>query len=182
MGPTSLRGDLAELAQNGGDARGGAAQPESDFGGARRILRPLQAAAARVRSYTGAGILDLVFRSNAPSRRNGGRRDVRRCRHAKQAAAYAELTTRVFQSGEGCRTGHISKFGSPYLRWILVESAMKFVTKDDKVAAFYQLIRKRSSNKIARVSAARKMPEICYKRLLRWHRAHDTRPATATAA
>ena len=62
--------------------------------------------------------------------------DVRRFRCAKQAAAYAGLTARVFQSGETCRTGHISKLGSPYLRWVLVESAMKFVAKDNKVAAF----------------------------------------------
>jgi transposase len=108
--------------------------------------------------------------------------DVRRFRHAKQAAAYSGLTTRVFQSGDTCRTGRISKLGSPYLRWVLVESAMKFVAKDNKVAAFYQRIRKRSGTKIARVAAARKLAEICYKRLMRWHAAHDAEAGHSQAA
>lgn len=98
--------------------------------------------------------------------------DVERFRSAKQAAAYSGLTTRVFQSGDTQRTGHISKQGSPWLRWVLVEAAMKLVSKDVKLANFYQRIRKRSSGKIARVAAARKLAEICWKRLRRWQREH----------
>jgi transposase len=102
--------------------------------------------------------------------------DVTRFRCAKQAAAYAGLTARVFQSGDKTRTGHISKQGSPWLRWVLVEAAMKLVggeRADKGLANFYQRIRKRSGVKIARVAAARKLAEICYKRLLRWHRQHQ---------
>jgi transposase len=96
--------------------------------------------------------------------------DVERFRRAKQVAAYAGLTARVHQSGDHCYRGHISKQGSPWLRWILVEAAMKLVLKDVALANFYQRIRKRSSAKIARVAAARKLAEICWKRLLRWRR------------
>lgn len=95
--------------------------------------------------------------------------DVTRFRRAKQVAAYAGLTSRVHQSGEHCYRGHISKYGSPWLRWILVEAAMKLVHKDVALANFYHRIRKRSSAKIARVATARKLAEICWKRLLRWH-------------
>lgn len=105
--------------------------------------------------------------------------EVERFRTAKQAAAYTGLTTRVYQSGDTRRTGHISKQGSPWLRWALVEAAMKLVTKDAKLASFYHRIRKRSSSKIARVAAARKLAEICFKRLRRWHRLHDHPTAVA---
>jgi transposase len=106
--------------------------------------------------------------------------DVTRFRCAKQAAAYTGLTTRVFQSGDKTRTGHISKQGSPWMRWVLVEAAMKLVGADKGLANFYQRIRKRSGVKIARVAAPRKLAEICYKRLLRWHRQHDGAAKDAT--
>jgi transposase len=106
--------------------------------------------------------------------------DVTRFRRAKQAAAYTGLTTRVFQSGDRCRHGHISRQGSGWLRWILLEAAMKFVRKDVPLANFYDRIRKRSSFKIARVAAARKLAEICWKRLLRWRRAHPEGVASTT--
>ncbi len=99
--------------------------------------------------------------------------DVERFRRAKQVAAYAGLTTRVFQSGDSCYRGHISKQGSPWLRWILVEGAMKVVHQDVALANFYQRIRKRASAKIARVATARKLAEICWKRLLQWQRSHQ---------
>jgi transposase len=106
--------------------------------------------------------------------------DVTRFRCAEQAAAYAGLTARVFQSGDKSRTGHISEQGSPWLRWVLVEAAMKLVAADHGLGNFYRRIAKRSGAKIARVAAARKLAEICYKRLLRWHRGQRA-AATASA-
>ena len=46
------------------------------------------------------------------------------------------------------------------------------IRQDAKLAAFYQRVRKRSSAKIARVAVARKLAEICWKRLRRWLRLH----------
>lgn len=99
--------------------------------------------------------------------------DVRRFRTAKQAGAYTGLTPKVDQSGGHCYIGHISKQGSPWLRWILLEAAMKIVHQDVGLANFYTRIRKRASAKIARVATARKLAEICWKRLRRWHREHS---------
>ena len=99
--------------------------------------------------------------------------EVDRFRHAKQAGAYTGLTPRVSQSGEHNHHGHVSRQGSAWLRWILIEAAMKLVREDVALANFYTRIRKRSSAKIARVAAARKLAEICWKRLRRWHRQHD---------
>ena len=86
--------------------------------------------------------------------------------------AYAGLTARVNQSGSHCYTGHITHQGSPWLRWILVQAAMKLVRRDRKLGNFYQRVRKRSGTKIARVAAARKLAGICWTRLMRWHRRH----------
>ena len=53
-----------------------------------------------------------------------------------------------------------------------MEAAMKIVRKDVGLANFHQRIRKRSSAKMARVATARMLPEICWKRLRRWHGEH----------
>jgi transposase len=98
--------------------------------------------------------------------------EVERFRRAKQVGAYAGLTSRVHQSGNHCFRGPISRQGSPWLRWILVEAAMKAIHKDVALKNFYTRVRKRSSAKIARVAVARKLAEICWKRLRRWQREH----------
>lgn len=98
--------------------------------------------------------------------------EVERFRTAKQVGAYAGLTSRVHQSGNHCYRGPITRQGSPWLRWILVQAAMKAVRDDEALKNFYTRVRKRSSAKIARVATARKLAEICWKRLRRWHAEH----------
>ena len=95
--------------------------------------------------------------------------EVERFRTAKQVGAYAGLTSRVHQSGGHCYRGSITRQGSPWLRWILVEAAMKAIRDDAALKNFYTRVRKRSSAKIARVATARKLAEICWKRLRWWH-------------
>ena len=95
-----------------------------------------------------------------------------RFRTAKQVGAYAGLTSRVHQSGGHCYRGSISRQGSTWLRWILVEAAIKAIREDAALKNFYARVRKRSSAKIARVAVARKLAEICWKRLRRWQREH----------
>jgi len=98
--------------------------------------------------------------------------EIDRFRNAKQVGAYAGLTSSVHQSGGHCYQGSITRQGSPWLRWILVQAAMKTVRKDEGLKNFYARVRKRSSAKIARVAAARKLAEICWKKLRRWHSEH----------
>lgn len=95
--------------------------------------------------------------------------EVERFSLAKQVGAYAGLTVRIHQSGGHCYHGSITQQGSPWLRWILVEAAMKVVRRDVALKNFYTRVRKRSSAKIARVAVARKLAEICWKRLRHWH-------------
>jgi transposase len=95
-----------------------------------------------------------------------------RFRLARQVGAYAGLTPRVHQSGGHCYRGSITRQGSAWLRWILVQAAMKTIRKDAALKNFYTRVRKRSSAKIARVAAARKLAEICWRRLRRWQFEH----------
>jgi transposase len=105
--------------------------------------------------------------------------EVDRFHTAKQVGAYAGLTARVNQSGGHCYRGSITRQGSPWLRCVLVEAAMHAVREDAALKNFYTRVRKRSSAKIARVAAARKLAEICWKRLCRWQR--ENVPSAAPA-
>lgn len=87
----------------------------------------------------------------------------------RKVGAYAGLTARVNQSGGHCYHGHITRQGSGWLRWALVQVAMKVTPGDPKLQAMYTRIRKRSSAHIARVAVARKLASICWLRLIRWH-------------
>ena len=103
--------------------------------------------------------------------------EVDRFRTAKQVGAYSGLTSRVHQSGSHCHRGSISRQGSPWLRWILVQAAMKVIREDAALKNFYTRVRKRASAKIARVATARKLAEICWKRLRRWQSEHTEKAA-----
>jgi transposase len=98
--------------------------------------------------------------------------EVERFREAGQVGAYAGLTSRVRQSGDHCYYGKITRQGSPWLRCVLVEAAIHVVRRDDGLKNFYQRVRKRAGANKARVATARKLAEICWKRLRRWHREH----------
>jgi len=54
---------------------------------------------------------------------------------------------------------------------------MKTIREDAALKSFYTRVRKRSSAKIARVAAAQKLAEICWKRLRRWQRGHAEKAA-----
>jgi transposase len=117
--------------------------------------------------------------------------EVERFQTAKQVGACAGLTARVHQSGGHCYHGSITRQGSPWLRWILLQAPLKVVREDRALRNFYTRVRKRSSVKIARVAVARKLAEICWKRLRHWHGEHAvaerqgntmvSRPATVAA-
>ena len=98
--------------------------------------------------------------------------EVQRFASDRQVGSYAGLTARVHQSGGHDYHGHITRQGSTWLRWVLVQAAMKVIRADDKLRNFYTRVRKRSSKHIARVAVARKLAGICWVRLRRWHREH----------
>ena len=98
--------------------------------------------------------------------------EVERFGNTRQVGAYAGLTARVHQSGRSNYHGRITRQGSPWLRWILVQAAMKVIRKDVKLKNFYTRVRKRAGRNVARVAVARKLAGICWVRLRSWHREH----------
>ena len=88
-----------------------------------------------------------------------------------QVSASTGLTPRVRQSGQSEIHGPIAKEGSRWFRWILVEAAMKVIKGDRKLNNFYLRVKRRAGFARARVAVARKLSEICWKRLRDWHRA-----------
>jgi len=93
-----------------------------------------------------------------------------RFQNGRQVGAYAGLTASVNQSGNHCHYGHITKQGSTWLRWALGQVAMKVLPGDPDLKRFYTRIRKRSGWQGARTAVARKLADICWQRLMAYHK------------
>ena len=78
--------------------------------------------------------------------------------------SYAGLVPRVHQSGNELFHGRITKEGSKYLRWILVEAARVHVQwcPESKITKHYEKIKRKRGDKIAIVAAARKLLQAIY--------------------
>jgi transposase len=88
--------------------------------------------------------------------------DVRRFRSAKQLCNYAGLVPSTYASGNTRFHGHITKQGSRWLRWILVEAAIHAVKKPGVLRRFYFRIEKKKGGQIAKVATARTLLEWIY--------------------
>jgi transposase len=88
--------------------------------------------------------------------------DVHRFRRPEQLCSWAGLTPTERSSAEHIRRGHISKQGSRWLRWIMVEPATNHATQDADLHAFEIGIARRRGAKIARVALARRLLTLCY--------------------
>jgi len=87
--------------------------------------------------------------------------DVTRFPSADRLASWAGLTPSEHSSAEHTRRGHISKQGSRWLRWVLVEAAAR-PQRDPDLRAFIDRIAARRGTKIARVALARRLLTLCY--------------------
>lgn len=87
--------------------------------------------------------------------------DVTRFASPRKLCAWAGLTPNVRNSADKVRHGHISKQGSPWLRWALVEAAHKAKTRPPFERAFSSISARRGKN-IATVAIARKLLTRCY--------------------
>jgi transposase len=80
---------------------------------------------------------------------------------ADQLASWAGLTPTERSSDEHTRRGHISKQGSRWLRWVMVEAASRPV-HDPTLRRFAEGIARRRGKKIARVALARRLLTLCF--------------------
>ena len=87
--------------------------------------------------------------------------EIARFSNARKLASWAGLTPTVRGSDQTVHHGHISKQGSPYVRWVLGQAA-HIAKRHPEFAATYQAITKRRGPKIATVAVARKLLTRAY--------------------
>jgi transposase len=89
--------------------------------------------------------------------------DVSRFGSADRLTAWAGLTPTERSSADHVRRGHISKQGSRWLRWAMVEAATRIGTsRSAKLHRFADPIAERRGDKIARVALARRLLTIAF--------------------
>jgi transposase len=89
--------------------------------------------------------------------------DVRRFSTPWKLVSYAGLAPSIRESSEGkTKTGKITKQGSPWLRWILVQCALTAIRYDAHLRTFYDIIRNRKGHATAMVATAKELLIIWY--------------------
>jgi transposase len=88
--------------------------------------------------------------------------DVTRFPTARHLCSWAGLAPTVRSSDGKARLGHISRQGSPALRWALVEAAQKITTGSGPLREKFERIAKRRGRKIAKVAIAREILTLSY--------------------
>jgi transposase len=83
--------------------------------------------------------------------------DIARFRSGPALASYAGLVPRVERSADRGFTGRITRAGSPWLRWALVEAAQHAFNRQDGPARWAQRIARRKGIQKARVALARRL-------------------------
>jgi len=93
--------------------------------------------------------------------------DVTRFRRGAELASYAGLVPRVDASGDRYWSGRITREGSPWLRWALVEAAMHAMRRADSLGRWARQLAIRKGAFKARVAVARR---LCDEILTVWPR------------
>jgi len=86
--------------------------------------------------------------------------DIGRFSNSKQLCSYAGLVPRVHQSGMTEYYGRITKEGSRWMRWILVQAVHQTVRRPNVIQRFYKKLAHKKGTKVALVASARKL--LCY--------------------
>ena len=87
--------------------------------------------------------------------------DVSRFQSPDHLCSWAGLTPKEHSSADHVRRGHISKQGSRWLRWVMVEAAIHAL-RDPQLREFFNRIACRRGSKIARVAVARRLLTLTY--------------------
>jgi len=112
-------------------------------------------AAVRLMTHPGVGpvtALAMVLTLGPAQRFAGG----------KQVASYFGLIPSEHSSGGGQRLGHISKQGSSFLRFLLVEAGQSAARYDPELGRFYRRLAMRKHHGLAKVAVARKLAVRLY--------------------
>ncbi len=80
----------------------------------------------------------------------------------KQVASYFGLIPSEWSSGGRQKLGHISKQGSSFLRFLLVEAGQSATRRDAELGRFYRRLAARKHRALAKVAVARKLAVRLY--------------------
>jgi transposase len=80
----------------------------------------------------------------------------------EKLCSYAGLVPSVRASGGYAKYGSITKQGSKWLRWIIVEAAHSHAKHDTSISRFYHSLAQRKGKQVAAVATARKLLLCCY--------------------
>ena len=106
--------------------------------------------AIALRGLPGVGpVLSVVLRAEIGT--------IERFPRGPSLAAYAGIVSRVHASGGHTRQGAITRDGSPWLRWALIEVAMRAMKRPDARGRWARRLALRKGIKIARVGLARRL-------------------------
>lgn len=93
--------------------------------------------------------------------------EIERFPDAKRLCSYAGLVPSIYSSGSKTYHGRITKQGSKWLRWILVEASTHAANGDAHLQSLYRRVSRRRGRSTARVAVARKVLTIIYAMLKR---------------
>ena len=88
--------------------------------------------------------------------------DVHRFPDEKHLISFAGLCPSTFQSGKVSYHGRLTKQGSKWLRWILVEAAQHYFRAPGRLGDFYRRVERRRGSKVAKVVVAREILACIY--------------------
>ena len=82
---------------------------------------------------------------------------IERFANKRALSNYAGLVPWVRESAEKRRSGGITRVGSPWLRWIMIEAAQTAVRTSPAVGRYFQRLSRRKHRNVAMVAVARKL-------------------------
>ena len=85
-----------------------------------------------------------------------------RFRDGRKVGSYFGLIPSEYSSGGRQRLGHISKQGSSFVRFLLVEAGQSAARKDAELGRFYRRLGARKHRALAKVAVARKLAVRLY--------------------
>jgi transposase len=100
--------------------------------------------------------------------------NINRFPNAGKLCSYAGLVPTMHASGGKIRTGSITKQGSKWLRWILVECAIHAIKQSTHYQSLHMRVAQKHGNGIARVAVARSMLRAIYA-MLKFNRPYQER-------
>ena len=88
--------------------------------------------------------------------------DVGRFRSGEHLCSYAGIVPSTYSSGGVTRHGRITREGSRWLRWAMVEAALTHLKYDTSITRCYHRIAEKRGRQVAVVAADRKLLLCCY--------------------